>query len=325
MGINYRVDNWFLGYERSINPKKGGGGGGHNFKPGTGLKNLQAAGLKKPEVMVKIPRRTGNSSGMKGVKGHLEYISRNGSLTLENQDGQKITGAKDIKDTLNEWRKFGIPENSTKREALNIVLSMPPGTPPQAVKDAAREFAREKFQGHQYVFVEHTDEKHPHVHLCVSMRDELGKRMNPRKNDLFHWRVLFAEKMREQGVDCAATKRQHRGKVQKPDNFIVRQIEDRGKLSEVKKSQAQELIQAIKENKRPLHPFLKEYLATKEMISEEYKYLAKELYKAGLKTEARAISKLNQSVMQADNTTRAQARFDDVIGRVTEKSVDIER
>lgn len=51
MGINYRVDNWFLGYERSINPKKGGGGGGHNFKPGTGLKNLQAAGLKKPEVM----------------------------------------------------------------------------------------------------------------------------------------------------------------------------------------------------------------------------------------------------------------------------------
>src|SRR5690606_36892852 len=111
----------------------------------------------------------------------------------------------------------------------------------------------------------------------------------------------------------------HRGKVQKPDNFIVRQIEDRGKLSEVKKSQAQELIQAIKENKRPLHPFLKEHLATKEMISEEYKYLAKELYKAGLKTEARAISKLNQSVMQADNTTRAQARFDDVIGRVTEK------
>lgn len=325
MGINYRVDNWFLGYERSINPKKGGGGGGHNFKPGTGLKNLQAAGLKKPEVMVKIPRRTGNSSGMKGVKGHLEYISRNGSLTLENQDGQKITGAKDIKDTLNEWRKFGIPENSTKREALNIVLSMPPGTPPQAVKDAAREFAREKFQGHQYVFVEHTDEKHPHVHLCVSMRDELGKRMNPRKNDLFHWRVLFAEKMREQGVDCAATKRQHRGKVQKPDNFIVRQIEDRGKLSEVKKSQAQELIQAIKENKRPLHPFLKDHLATKNMISEEYTYLARELYKAGLKTEARAISKLNQDVMQANNTTKAQSRFDEVTGRVQTQDHEINR
>ncbi|MDD3759163.1 MAG: relaxase/mobilization nuclease domain-containing protein [Advenella sp.] len=321
MGLNYRVDNWFLGYERSIKPRKGGGGG-HGFKSGTGLKNLKAAGLKKPEVMVKIPKRTGNSSGMKGVKNHLDYISRNASLELENQDGHKISGTKDIKETLGDWRNFGIPENSEKREALNLVLSMPPGTDPQAVKDAAREFAKEQFKGHQYVFVLHTDEPHPHVHLAVSMRDELGKRMNPRKNDLFHWRVHFAEKMREQGVDCAATKRQHRGKVQKGEHSILRNMQKRGAVSEIQKSQVEELIIAIKENKRPLHPFLKEHLETKRMIGEEYRFLAKELYQAGLKTEARAISLLNREVMQADNKTRAQERFDDVIGVVKEQELN---
>jgi hypothetical protein len=46
---------------------------------------------------------------------------------------------------------------------------------------------------------------HPHVHLCVLMRDEFGQRLNPRKNDLFEWRLRFAEKMREQGMPCAAT------------------------------------------------------------------------------------------------------------------------
>lgn len=321
MGLNYRVDNWFLGFERSIKPRKGGGGG-HGFKPGTGIKNLLSAGLKNPEVMVKIPKRTGNSSGMKGVKNHLDYISRNGSLELENQDGHKISGTKEIKETLNDWRKFGIPENSEKREALNLVLSMPPGTDPKAVKDAAREFAKEQFKGHQYVFVLHTDEPHPHVHLAVSMRDELGKRMNPRKNDLFHWRVRFAEKMREQGVDCAATKRQHRGKAQKGEHSILRNMQKRGAVSEIQKNQVEELITAIKENKRPLHPFLKEHLATKSMIGEEYRFLAKELYQAGLKTEARAISTLNRDVMQADNKTRAQDSFDTVIKQGYEQEIE---
>lgn len=271
--------------------------------------------------MIKIPKRTGNSSGMKGVKGHLEYISRNGSLELENQDGHKITATKEIKETLRDWCKFGIPEYSSKREALNLVLSMPPGTDTQAVKDAAREFAKDQFKGHQYVFVLHTDEQHPHVHLAVSMRDELGKRMNPRKNDLFHWRVMFAEKMREQGVDCAATKRQHRGITQKGESAIVRNMQKRGGISEIQKSQIQKLTMAIKENKRPLHPFLKEHLETKRMIGEEYRFLTRELYKAGFKAEAKAIFMLNKEVMQASNNIRAQERFDQILKSAHEQEV----
>lgn len=64
---------------------------------------------------------------------------------------------------------------------------MPAGTPPEAVKNAAREFAAEQFQGHQYAFALHTDSErpdepaHPHVHLCVLIRDEYGQRLNPRK------------------------------------------------------------------------------------------------------------------------------------------------
>jgi len=65
------------------------------------------------------------------------------------------------------------------------MLSMPPGTDRESVKKAARNFAREVFENHQYVFVAHEDEKHPHVHIAVKAVDRDGIRMNPRKADLF--------------------------------------------------------------------------------------------------------------------------------------------
>ena len=240
---------------------------------------------------------------------------------------------------LNELRDRAVKSNMTANRYLAMLLQTHIQKVPvvttkqiealyqsnaQAVKDAAREFAKEQFKGHQYVFVLHTDESHPHVHFAVSMRDELGKRMNPRKNDLFHWRVLFAEKMREQSVDCAATKRQHRGKVQKGEHSILRNMQKRGVVSEIQKSQVEELITAIKENKRPLHPFLKEHLATKRMIGEEYRFLVKELYKEGLITEARTINKLFFKVMRSDNKTKIQMIFDDAVGYVQNLDIDNE-
>ncbi|MFM0211450.1 relaxase/mobilization nuclease domain-containing protein, partial [Paraburkholderia sediminicola] len=167
-------------------------------------------------MVVKI---SGGGKGMKAIRAHLDYISRNGRVALENQDGDVLTGRDDIRDLKNEFQSggFGIPEESTVREAFNIVLSMPPGTDRIAVHDSVRCFAADEFgENFRYVFACHTDEAHPHVHLCVVARSNDGTRLNPRKADLQDWRESFAAHLREHGIDANATRRQARGVTRVP-------------------------------------------------------------------------------------------------------------
>lgn len=166
---------------------------------------------KVPEVMVKV---SGGGKGMRAIKAHMDYISRNGDVALENENGEIIAGKEAVRDLRDEWKNslYGIPEESGKKEAFNIVLSMPPGTDRKAVTDAAREFAKTEFSGNfQYVFATHDDEKHPHVHLCVKAQGIDGTRLNPRKTDLQRWREGFAEALREHGIEANATPRLVRG------------------------------------------------------------------------------------------------------------------
>ncbi|CAE6853981.1 hypothetical protein R75465_07314 [Paraburkholderia aspalathi] len=177
---------------------------------------LEATTRKAPEVVVKI---SGGGKGMKAIRAHLDYISRNGQVALENQDGDMLAGRDDIRDLKNEFQSggFGIPEESTVREAFNIVLSMPPGTDRNAVHDSVRSFAAEEFgENFRYVFACHTDEAHPHVHLCVIARSNDGTRLNPRKADLQDWRESFAAHLREHGIDANATRRLARGVTKVP-------------------------------------------------------------------------------------------------------------
>ena len=253
---------------------------------------------------------------MQGIRNHLDYISRNGKTTVENHSGEKLNGKKAVKSQLDDWQKLNIPERGKHREALNIVLSMPAGTPPQAVLNAAHNFAAEQFADHQYLFaLHHESEKegepeHPHVHLCVLMRDTYGQRLNPRKNDLFEWRVRFAEKLREEGIECAATKRQHRGKIHKAENGIVKAIKKRGATPRIEKPRLEELNQAIKNLERPIHPHIQKVMQTRGYILAEYGLIAKELYKMGHKNEARLISKLAKDMVGQPLSTKAQQEYD---------------
>ena len=320
--LHKNVDDWLLGKRNRIIKSKQGGGfywhasggsGGRRKKPlqqGFGIKNLTSAAKGKPEVMVKIPQRHGCSNGLKGIKNNLDYISRNGDLDLEDNNGNLISGKSEINELLEEYSMLGIEEESKYKEALNVVLSMPPNTDPKKLKDAVRDFAKETFAHHRWVMVQHLDTDQPHCHLNVLMRDKYGNRLNPRKNDLYEWRLRFAEKLREQGIECAATRRQHRGKYQKAESGIVRHIRDRGGYSTVLAKQAMELAKAIKEEKRPTSPFLKKQLETQQIIVEEYGLLAKELFKLGYKKEARLISLLKKQVEDGDLSTHAQQEYD---------------
>ena len=51
---------------------------------------------KVPEVMVKITNRPGGKRGMKAIRDHLRYISRNGNVAIEDQDGQVMAGAQQM-------------------------------------------------------------------------------------------------------------------------------------------------------------------------------------------------------------------------------------
>ena len=141
------------------------------------------------QVMVKI---TGGGRGMKAVAAHFRYISRLGkpevggkgqSLELEDENGDKVSGREGIEGLQYDWRMAGsyIPDESHRREVFNIVLSMPEGTPAPEVFGAARAFANETFEGHEYVFAMHNDTGSPHVPLAVRVERMDGVRLDPRR------------------------------------------------------------------------------------------------------------------------------------------------
>lgn len=168
---------------------------------------------RAPQVMVKV---TGGGRGMKAIAAHFRYISKNGRLDIEDERGETMRGKDTLYDLADDWRFGGslIPDDaepSHRREAFNIMLSMPRGTDPLTVQRAAREFAQAELADHKYVMVLHDHQANPHVHISVRAETKHGKRLNPRKADLHRWRETFAEKLRGYGVDAEATRQATRG------------------------------------------------------------------------------------------------------------------
>lgn len=177
---------------------------------------IAATVRRAPQVMVKV---TGGGRAMKAIAAHFRYISKNGRLDIEDDRGEHLSGTRAVRDLADDWRFSGglIPEEAGlggRREAYNIMLSMPRGTDPLAVHRAAREFARVELAGHKYVMVLHDHQANPHVHLSVQAERRDGRRLNPRKADLHRWRETFAEKLRELGIDAEATRQATRGRSQ---------------------------------------------------------------------------------------------------------------
>ncbi len=169
---------------------------------------------RAPQVMVKV---TGGGRGMRGIAAHFRYISKNGRLAIENEVGEQMQGKDVLPELVDEWRFGGtlIGDVSLRREAFNIMLSMPHGTDSLAVQRAAREFAQGELKDHKYVMVLHDHQANPHVHISVRAESKHGKRLNPRKADLQRWRETFARHLREWGIDAEATRQATRGQSQK--------------------------------------------------------------------------------------------------------------
>jgi hypothetical protein len=150
---------------------------------------------------------------MGAIAAHFRYISKNGRLSIEDDRGLQREGKESLHDLVEQWRLGGsrIPEVSERREAFNIMLSMPTGTKVEFLQRAASEFAKVELANHRYVMVLHTHQANPHVHLSVRAEGRDGRRFNPRKEDLRRWRETFAERLRGWGIEAEATSQVTRG------------------------------------------------------------------------------------------------------------------
>jgi hypothetical protein len=179
---------------------------------------IEATVRLAPQVMVKV---TGGGRGTAAIAGHLRYITRGGRLDIEDDRGAVERGKETLHEIERQWQYGGayIGQEGHRREAFNIMLSMPRGTDPMIVQRAAREFAKIEFADHRYVMVLHEHQANLHVHLSVKAESRHGQRLNPRKADLHRWRETFAERLRELGVDAEATRQATRGEVRNRDTL----------------------------------------------------------------------------------------------------------
>lgn len=178
---------------------------------------------RTPEVMVKVLSRGGQN--LKAVQNHLAYLSRKGELDLETDEGQAVNGKGAEAALLKDWdleietdrRQANLSATNNRQPPKlvhKLLFSMPPGTPPDKVLQAVRNFAREEFAlKHRYALVLHTDEPHPHVHMVVKAVSEQGVRLNIKKATIREWRSEFARHLRELGVPANATERAVRGEI----------------------------------------------------------------------------------------------------------------
>jgi Relaxase/Mobilisation nuclease domain len=193
-------------------------------------KRIEAIVVRRvPQVMVKV---TGGGRGMKAISAHFRYISKNGRLEIEDERGQTMRGKEALRGLADDWRFGGclIEDISDRREAFNIMLSMPRGTDPLSVQWAAREFAKIELADHKVVMVLHDHQANPHVHISVRAESKHGKRLNPRKADLHRWRETFAEKLRERGIEAEATRQATRGNSRNHDPLWRIKAREDGRL-----------------------------------------------------------------------------------------------
>jgi hypothetical protein len=190
-------------------------------KASTEASVAQAARIarKAPQTMVKVSKAT---YGASHTFSNFTYISRNGDVSMFDQDGVEIHDVAEMRAIAEEWRALNydpaeLDSRHASPDARRLILSMPRGTDPEIVLQAVRATARQLFEDNfDYVYALHTDEgkgksPHPHVHLTIRAQGHDGTKLAFGPVDLLYMRRVFAAELRERGVDADATPQIARG------------------------------------------------------------------------------------------------------------------
>ena len=198
---------------------------------------------RAPEAVVRLTGRT--RGGAAHLKAHLDYVTRNGRLVAETQDGQRITDRASLRRLHDDWMLANLAQQRghsgpNAAQSVAFILSMPPGTSADRVEAAARAWARETFRdSHDWLMARHDDTSHPHVHVTVRAVGRNGRRLAPGPGELQQWRERFARELRYLGVEAEATPRQARGIVAKSRPMAGLKQAQRGVTSRFQKLQEQ--------------------------------------------------------------------------------------
>jgi hypothetical protein len=262
---------------------------------------------RRPEVMVKV---TGSARGLRGIKEHLAYITRNGKLAGERENGERLEGATEVRALAEEWWADGAGRRKSTRDTINMILSMPPGTDQNAVAEAARAFAQKTFGGdYDYLLAHHNHDsdpkrpENPHAHLTIKTRGRLNQSLNPRKADLQAWREGFAFELRERGVIAEATPRRVRGVTRKGQRQAIRHMDKRQATRVTKWKLTQAVLTASKGNDGAAEPWAKAAQEKQRKVRRAWNTLAAAFEQAGEPKLAREI-KLFVSAMPPAQTER---------------------
>jgi len=194
---------------------------------------------KLPQAVLKI---SSHNTGKGRVRARLRYISRQGSLSVETDQGVMLDGLEEIDALVENWA-VDFPDRKNSRDAMSLVISLPVGTERQAATNAAREFFSETFsENHEYVFAGHDDSDNFHIHLVVKSRGGDGKPMRPSRRDPQLWRQAFAEKARAHGIKLDASPRFARGEGRRTPSTAVFEMRRRSEFVRVDESAAKEAV-----------------------------------------------------------------------------------
>jgi hypothetical protein len=240
---------------------------------------------RRPEVMVKV---TGSARGFRGLKEHLAYITRNGKIAGERENGERIESAGEVRALAEEWWADGADRRKNTRDTINLILSMPPGTDQDAVADAARAFAQKTFGGdYDYLLAHHhhdSDPKrpeNPHAHLTIKTRGRMGQSLNPRKADLQAWRAGFALELRERSVIAEATPRRVRGVARRGKRQTILHMDKRQATRVTKWKLTQAVLTASADNDGSAEPWAKAAKEKQRKVRRAWDTLAAAFEQAG--------------------------------------------
>jgi Relaxase/Mobilisation nuclease domain len=261
---------------------------GRHFTPAQ-IEQIRRTVQRAPEAVVKVLPR--DSNDLKAVGKHLDYIGRNGKLELETDDGDRLTGRAgrallddwdlDIDDVRRQASLAATKGRKPPKLVHKLMFSMPPGTPPDKVLGAVRNFAREEFWGqHRYALTLHTDEPHPHVHLVLKAVSEQGVRLNIKKATLRHWRSEFARNLRLLGVEANATERAVRGETRKAKKDGIYRASQRGDSTYVRAQAEAVAAELLKGNAR-IEPGKGTLVETRRRVENGWRSVASLLVKDG--------------------------------------------
>ncbi|KRB93221.1 hypothetical protein ASE22_25605 [Sphingomonas sp. Root720] len=203
---------------------------------------MERTARRAPEVVVRI---TGRQHGGGHVLANFSYISRLGhgadkELALYTSDGDVIRDGRDMQILSQDWHEWEMGDDARRKGAtsLSMILSMPTGTDPERLREAALDFAREEFANRSWVASLHVDRDHPHVHLTVARRDHDGRRFHPNRDDLFRYRQRFATKLRDRGIEANATPAKARGIDPKHEPIAAHKVREKGGVPRIDKTRA---------------------------------------------------------------------------------------